>query len=217
MADEVAVVGITESKVTYATSGVNLVSDPLLTVKGTLNCTLKFDKPVAKLSRGTSRVQFKLKRVSLTALAYENGWKNFLPSAQAKFEGISYEQKALHPRDPGCPRWSWRLTPATGAVTPPIHLSTTFEREKDGSFPARARLHEDEQPEPGGVGAPAGYARGRRGGGGLFVGLGGGGEYFPRAPPRRPRRRARRHVPRDSQALARGVRAVGAWSFLLWI
>ena len=25
--------------------------------------------------------------------------------------------------------------PATGAVTPPIHLSTTFEREKDGSFP----------------------------------------------------------------------------------
>ena len=25
--------------------------------------------------------------------------------------------------------------PATGAVVPPIHLSTTFEREKDGSFP----------------------------------------------------------------------------------
>ena len=25
--------------------------------------------------------------------------------------------------------------PATGAVTPPIHLSTTFEREEDGSYP----------------------------------------------------------------------------------
>ncbi|MDZ7703213.1 MAG: aminotransferase class V-fold PLP-dependent enzyme [Trueperaceae bacterium] len=25
--------------------------------------------------------------------------------------------------------------PATGAVTPPIHLSTTFEREPDGSYP----------------------------------------------------------------------------------
>jgi cystathionine gamma-synthase len=28
-----------------------------------------------------------------------------------------------------------RPDPATGAVTPPIHLSTTFERGKDGSFP----------------------------------------------------------------------------------
>lgn len=27
------------------------------------------------------------------------------------------------------------VDPATGAVTPPIHLSTTFEREADGSFP----------------------------------------------------------------------------------
>ncbi len=28
-----------------------------------------------------------------------------------------------------------RIDPATGAVTPPIHLSTTFEREADGSYP----------------------------------------------------------------------------------
>src|SRR2546430_17060783 len=27
------------------------------------------------------------------------------------------------------------VDPATGAVTPPIHPSTTFEREPDGSFP----------------------------------------------------------------------------------
>src|SRR5438270_11654748 len=26
--------------------------------------------------------------------------------------------------------------PATGAITPPIHLSTTFEREADGQYPA---------------------------------------------------------------------------------
>ena len=26
--------------------------------------------------------------------------------------------------------------PSTGAVTPPIHLSTTFEREEDGSYRA---------------------------------------------------------------------------------
>jgi len=28
-----------------------------------------------------------------------------------------------------------RVDPATGAVTPPIHLSTTFERDADGSYP----------------------------------------------------------------------------------
>jgi cystathionine gamma-synthase len=28
-----------------------------------------------------------------------------------------------------------KIDPSTGAVTPPIHLSTTFEREKDGSYP----------------------------------------------------------------------------------
>src|SRR4029079_5522818 len=27
------------------------------------------------------------------------------------------------------------IDPATGAVAPPIHLSTTFEREPDGSYP----------------------------------------------------------------------------------
>jgi len=30
-----------------------------------------------------------------------------------------------------------RVDPATGAVTPPIHLSTTFERDPDGSYPRR--------------------------------------------------------------------------------
>jgi cystathionine beta-lyase/cystathionine gamma-synthase len=27
------------------------------------------------------------------------------------------------------------IDPTTGAVTPPIHLSTTFEREPDGDYP----------------------------------------------------------------------------------
>ena len=27
------------------------------------------------------------------------------------------------------------VDPVTGAITPPIHMSTTFEREADGSYP----------------------------------------------------------------------------------
>ena len=37
------------------------------------------------------------------------------------------ETKAIHA--------GGKIDPATGAVTPPIHLSTTFERESDGSYP----------------------------------------------------------------------------------
>ena len=38
--------------------------------------------------------------------------------------------------------------PATGAVTPPIHLSTTFERAPDGSFPKRLRLRPGRESQP---------------------------------------------------------------------
>ena len=32
------------------------------------------------------------------------------------------------------------IDPTTGAVSPPIHLSTTFEREPEGEYPDRVRL-----------------------------------------------------------------------------
>ena len=59
-----------------------------------------------------------------------------------------------------------RVDPTTGAVTPPIHLSTTFERDPDGSFarghvyarnsnPTRAALEECLRDLEGGAGAAA--------------------------------------------------------------
>jgi cystathionine gamma-synthase len=39
-----------------------------------------------------------------------------------------------------------KTDPATGAVTPPIHLSTTFEREADGSYPQRHMYIRDSNP-----------------------------------------------------------------------
>ncbi len=36
--------------------------------------------------------------------------------------------------------------PATGAVTPPIHLSTTFERQPDGSYPTGYEYTRDSNP-----------------------------------------------------------------------
>lgn len=39
-----------------------------------------------------------------------------------------------------------RIDPATGAVAPPIHLSTTFEREADGSYPQGYSYIRDNNP-----------------------------------------------------------------------
>ena len=36
--------------------------------------------------------------------------------------------------------------PATGALTPPIHLSTTFERQPDGSYPTGYQYTRDANP-----------------------------------------------------------------------
>ena len=41
---------------------------------------------------------------------------------------MNIETKSIHAGHP--------LDPATGAVIPPIHLSTTFERQPEGSYPA---------------------------------------------------------------------------------
>lgn len=48
------------------------------------------------------------------------------------------ETKAIHSGQP--------VDPATGAVTPPIHLSTTFEREADGSYPLGYEYARSENP-----------------------------------------------------------------------
>src|SRR5690348_13054114 len=39
-----------------------------------------------------------------------------------------------------------KVDPVTGAVTPPIHLSSTFEREADGSYPTGYEYSRDSNP-----------------------------------------------------------------------
>src|SRR5437868_13978091 len=39
-----------------------------------------------------------------------------------------------------------RIDPATGAVTPPIHLSTTFERAADGQYPSGVSYSREDNP-----------------------------------------------------------------------
>ena len=39
------------------------------------------------------------------------------------------------------------IDPATGAVAPPIHLSTTFERDAEGGYPARLHLRAERESE----------------------------------------------------------------------
>jgi cystathionine gamma-synthase len=46
---------------------------------------------------------------------------------KSKIAGLKMETLAVHA--------GRRTDPATGAVTPPIHLSTTFERGPDGEYP----------------------------------------------------------------------------------
>ena len=73
------------------------------------------------------------------------------------------------------------VDPATGAVTPPIHLTTTFEREPDGSFPRghayaretnpnRSQLEECLAALEGGA-ACASFASGSAATAGVFQGL----------------------------------------------
>src|SRR6516165_4392348 len=39
-----------------------------------------------------------------------------------------------------------QIDPATGAVTPPIHLSTTYERSPDGEYPLGFSYSRDQNP-----------------------------------------------------------------------
>ena len=41
-----------------------------------------------------------------------------------------------------------KIDPTTGAVTPPIHLSTTFERDPDGELSARVHVRAQRESEP---------------------------------------------------------------------
>jgi cystathionine gamma-synthase len=51
----------------------------------------------------------------------------YIPTTTTKVQPGRIETLAVH-----AGRW---VDPATGAVTPPIHLSTTFERDRDGTYP----------------------------------------------------------------------------------
>jgi cystathionine gamma-synthase len=44
-----------------------------------------------------------------------------------------------------------RVDPATGAVAPPIHLSTTFERDPDGAYPRRFLYSRNDNPTRSGL------------------------------------------------------------------
>src|SRR5215212_4617795 len=88
------------------------------------------------------------------------------------------------------------VDPATGAVTPPIHLSTTFERRRR-ELPARLRVHQGVQPQQGRPGGVRAGARrwGRRGS--LLLGDGRHDDGPADALPRRPRGCPGRHLLRD--------------------
>jgi cystathionine gamma-synthase len=55
-----------------------------------------------------------------------------------KIEALKIETRAVHA--------GRKIDPATGAVTPPIHLSTTFERSPDGSYPRGFSYSRDGNP-----------------------------------------------------------------------
>ena len=99
--------------------------------------------------------------------------------------------------------------PVTGAVMPGIHLSTTFERAPDGTFPFRLRVHARRQSEPAGArdgAGPAGRGRGRG-----RLRLRNGGHHGRPAGPLsgRSRHRAARRLLRDGQAAGGSLRALG--------
>src|ERR1044071_252 len=56
---------------------------------------------------------------------------------------MKIETKAIHA--------GRQIDPATGAVTPPIHLSTTFAREPDGSYPTGFEYIRDSNPNRDGL------------------------------------------------------------------
>ena len=99
--------------------------------------------------------------------------------------------------------------PATGAVSPPIHLSTNFAREADGTLPhgflyarsenpTRRALERRSAPLEGGAVALA-FASGMAATSAVFQALGAG----------RPRDRAERRVLRHGESAARSVPPVG--------
>jgi cystathionine gamma-synthase len=55
-----------------------------------------------------------------------------------KTDALKIETRAVHA--------GRKIDPATGAVTPPIHLSTTFERSPDGSYPRGFSYSRDGNP-----------------------------------------------------------------------
>ena len=74
-----------------------------------------------------------------------------------------------------------RVDPTTGAVTPPIHLSTTFEREPDGELPRRLRLHSHVESEPRALEKALATLEGGDAAIAFSLGLGGDASPFPGA------------------------------------
>ncbi len=98
---------------------------------------------------------------------------------------------------------------ATGAVMPPIHLSTTFERNADGTYTDGFVYTRSENPNRRALEALSGRIGGRCGGGGLCVGPSRDHERAAGAGRGRPCDRAGRHLLRYAQTGARAIRALG--------
>ena len=92
------------------------------------------------------------------------------------------------------------IDPTTGAVTPPIHLSTTFERDPDGSYPHGHMYARNGNPNRDALERASRSGR-RRGGRGFRQGSAATAAIFPIARARRSRDRPDRCVLRNNELL----------------
>ena len=106
--------------------------------------------------------------------------------------------------------------PATGAVTPPIHLTTTFARDADGALPHGFIYARSDNPTRRELETLARRARGRRDRARLRVGHGGDRGRVPVAAAGRARRRAAGRLLRHGEAAARGDGRLGARRARWW-
>ncbi len=72
-----------------------------------------------------------------------------------------------------------QIDPGSGAVTTPIHVSTTFERSADGSYAAGYVYSRSDNPNRQGLEACLAALEGGSGGTGLFFWHGGDDGYLP--------------------------------------
>ena len=109
------------------------------------------------------------------------------------------------------------IDPATGAVTPPIHLSTTFERTAEGEYPLGFSYSREGNPNRRALEECLADLEGGKEALVLFVRPGGRDRGGAGARARRPHHRARRRLLGTAQGDRRRLRQVGAGDHRTWI